>query len=156
MPSKPIFKQALGCFLILQSLILSTPTFCSSKPHPFNNYLSTGTSFFQNDNDVYLYVDVAPQFPGGQPALYKFINKNLQYPQKAIERNQQGIVKLYFVVRKDGSVDKIQVIKSAGALLDKEAIRLLKSMPRWKPGYRHGKPVNAQHSLPISFKLVYS
>ncbi|SMO54726.1 energy transducer TonB [Solitalea koreensis] len=140
--------------LTFLSLISFFPFIGESKS--FNVSTKEAISLVQQDNDIYAYVEQKPEFPGGSAALNKFLTKNLKYPEKARLKNQQGIVKVYFVVRKDGSIDRISVIKSAGKLLDAEAIRLVKAMPKWRPGYNHGKAVNVQQSLPIAFHFSYS
>ena len=95
-----------------------------------------------------------PEFPGGQQALFKYLGDNVKYPVIAQENGIQGRVICQFVVNKDGSIVDIEVVRSGGdPSLDKEAIRVIKSMPKWKPGKQRGKPVRVKFTLPVNFKL---
>jgi len=101
--------------------------------------------------------DIA-EYPGGEKALFKFLRENLVYPPEAKEKGIEGRVDIGFVVGKDGSITEVKVIKSSGnSLLDKEAVRVVKTMPKWKPGtgFSSGveKPVAIRFQLPIEFKL---
>ena len=90
--------------------------------------------------------EVSPEFPGGITALVQFLSKNLKFPTVC-----KVLVK--FTVKSDGSISNIRVTKSVDPYLDKEAVRVVKSMPRWIPGTQDGKPVNVEYTLPITFKL---
>ena len=105
------------------------------------------------ENKVFVIVEENPEYPGGKPALYKFINENLVYPSEAQKNNIQGRVVLKFVVNPDGSVDRIEVLGSIDPLLDNEAIRVVKTMPKFKPGKQGGVPVPVWYILPISFRI---
>lgn len=105
------------------------------------------TEVFQNKREV------APEFPGGINALVKFLSDNLKYPTVCKELKIQGKVLVKFTVKSDGSIGNVRVTKSVDTRLDKEAIRLVKSMPRWTPGTQDGKPVSVEFTLPINFKL---
>lgn len=105
------------------------------------------TEVFQNKREV------APEFPGGINALVKFLSDNLKYPTVCKELKIQGKVLVKFTVKSDGSIGNVRVTKSVDTRLDKEAIRLVKSMPRWTPGTQDGKPVSVEYTLPITFKL---
>jgi TonB family protein len=98
-------------------------------------------------------VEEMPEFPGGPEALYPYIREILKYPEKAIEQGVEGIVYLTFVVEKDGSVSNIKVLRSIGYGCDEEALRIVRGMPKWKPGKQRGVPVRVQYNLPIRFKL---
>lgn len=97
--------------------------------------------------------EVAPEFPGGITALVEFLSKNLKYPTVCKEQKIQGKVLVKFTVKSDGSISNIRVTKPVDIYLDKEAVRVVKSMPRWTPGTQDGKPVNVEYTLPITFKL---
>lgn len=97
--------------------------------------------------------EVAPEFPGGITALVQFLSKNLKYPTVCKEQKIQGKVLMKFTVKSDGSISNIRVTKSVDPYLDKEAVRVVKSMPRWIPGTQDGKPVSVEYTLPITFKL---
>ena len=108
----------------------------------------------QPDTKVYKVVEVKPQFKGGESAMMEFIAKNVKYPQAAINATQQGRVIVGFVVRKDGIVSDVHIEKSSGhAALDEEAMRVVKTMPAWKPGKQKGKLVNVKCDVPINFRI---
>ena len=99
-------------------------------------------------------VEEMPEFNGGQMAMMEFLMNNMKYPQAAVKAKLQGKAIVGFVVRKDGTVSDVHITKSAGhAVLDEEAIRVVKAMPAWKPGKQKGEPVNVKYSVPITFKL---
>jgi periplasmic protein TonB len=92
-------------------------------------------------------------FVGGMTEMQRFIQENIRYPQEAIEQNIQGRVKVKFVVEKDGTVSYAEIVKSVDHRLDKEALRVVRSMPKWEPAYSKGKPVRSVNHLPINFTL---
>lgn len=100
--------------------------------------------------------DVEAEFPGGAVAMQEFISENVRYPEEAIEANETGKVFLSFVVEPDGSISMIQVERGAAPLLDKEAVRLMRLMPNWKPGQVAGQAVRTRCYLPINFTLTGS
>lgn len=103
---------------------------------------------------VYDQVEVKPEFPGGMPALVKYLQENIKYPSAALEEKAQGKAFVRFVVEKDGSITNTEIIKSTGNIyLDKEALRVASNMPKWKPGMQDGKPVRVFFMLPVTFKL---
>ncbi|MDE6086501.1 MAG: energy transducer TonB, partial [Muribaculaceae bacterium] len=91
--------------------------------------------------------------PGGEGELMKYLNKNLTYPTLAAENGIQGTVLLQFVVQKDGSIGEVKVVRSKDPDLDKEAVRVVKGMPKFIPGRMNGQPVNVWFTLPVRFKL---
>ena len=94
-----------------------------------------------------------PEFPGGDMALLKYIHENLIYPSDAQINNVQGRVVLKFVVNGDGSVDRIEVIRSVDPLLDNEAIRVIGRLPKFKPGKQGGVPVPVWFTIPVTFRI---
>ena len=99
-------------------------------------------------------VEEMPEFNGGQLAMMEFLMNNMKYPQAAVKAKQQGRAIVGFVIRKDGTVSDVHITKSAGyAVLDEEAMRVVKSMPAWEPGKQKGKPVNVKYNVPITFRL---
>lgn len=104
-------------------------------------------------NVIFTVVEQQPEFPGGEAALMQFIKKNLKYPAFAAENGIQGRVTLSFTVEKDGSIANIEVMRSPAEELSKEAIRVVSSMPKWKPGKQRGKPVRVKYVLPVTFRL---
>ena len=107
-----------------------------------------------DDNTVYTVVENLPQFPGGLPAMGDYLRNEIRYPKKCVEQKIEGRSIITFVVGKNGKISKVKVLRSAGnKLLDKEAKRAVKSMPRWQPGTHQGKVVKVQMTLPVLFKL---
>ena len=102
---------------------------------------------------VFTAVEQMPQFPGGDAALMKYLSNNINYPQVAMENGVQGRVIVQFVVTKNGTVGEVKVIRSVDRDLDKEAVRLCKSLPKFIPGKLNGQAVNVWYTLPITFKL---
>ncbi len=107
----------------------------------------------EDDNVVFKVVQDMPEFPGGLKALYKFIYKYIKYPAVAAESGIQGKVFLKFVVTKSGKVDRIQVLRGVDPTLNKEAIRVVRMLPRFTPGKQRGKSVNVWYQLPVTFRL---
>jgi TonB family protein len=107
----------------------------------------------QSDNIIYTTAETMPVFPGGEQALAQFIGANLKYPEIAIKQGIQGIVVVRFVVGTDGSIGDVQVTRSLEPNCDKEAVRVVKSMPKWKPATQEGKPVHVYYTLPVKFRL---
>ena len=99
---------------------------------------------------VYSYVEQPPSFPGGDAALMKFINENLRYPVKLDDENIAGRVVLRFIVRSTGEIDSIEVVRSITPEFDKEAIRIVESMPKWIPGKQDGEEVDVYYTIPIN------
>jgi len=98
-------------------------------------------------------VDQMPSFPGGEAELMSWLSSNITYPVIDIEQGIQGRVVLKFVVRPDGSIDAVQIVKSLSPSSDKEAIRAVKKMPNWIPGRQNGYAVSVWYTLPVQFKL---
>ena len=99
-------------------------------------------------------VEDMPEYPGGMEAMMKFVAENLKYPEQMQKEKVEGRVLLSFVVEKDGSVTNIEEVKSPHPVLTEEAIRVVKLMPKWKPGKQDGKEVRVQFNLPITFRLT--
>lgn len=107
-----------------------------------------------NDNPLnFQVVERLPEYPGGMSAFVQWLTKNLNYPVTAQRRNVQGTVLVAFIVNKDGSITDLKVVSSVSPELDREALRVLRLMPKWKPGEDHGKPCRTYFSIPIVFKL---
>lgn len=102
---------------------------------------------------VYDVVEEMPQFPGGYDALLKFLMTNTNYPAEAMAKGMQGRVLVQFVVNKEGCLQDVQLLRRVDPLLDEEALRVVNSMPRWRPGKQKGQPVNVQYTLPVVFSL---
>lgn len=107
----------------------------------------------ESSTKVYDVVDEIPSFPGGQNALMTFLAQNMVYPVKAQENGVQGRVIVSFVVETDGSITAVKVARSVDPYLDREAMRVVKAMPKWTPGKKDGKPVRVKYTIPVVFRL---
>lgn len=106
-----------------------------------------------NDGKIYDVVEQMPSFPGGPSALMQCLANNIKYPVEAEEKKIQGRVVCTFVVESDGSITNVQVWKPVVPSLDKEAVRVIKSMPKWIPGRKDGKPVRVKYNVPVTFRI---
>ena len=106
-----------------------------------------------SDDQTFSVVEQMPEYPGGMRAGLEFMARNLRYPTKAREAGKQGRVIVQFVVRKDGSLSDFKVLRPVDPWLDAEAIRVISTMPKWKPGMQEGKPVSVKFTLPVTFML---
>ena len=107
----------------------------------------------EEETKVFDVVEQMPDFPGGQGALLKWISDNIRYPSIAEENGIQGRVICTFVVERDGSITDVKVVKSVDPSLDKEAVRVLKKMPKWNPGMQNGSAVRVKFTVPVTFRL---
>lgn len=105
------------------------------------------------DDQIFDFLEEMPVFPGGEAEMMKWLNKNVQYPTLASENGIQGRVMVGFVVERDGSVSDVKIIRGVDPSLDKEAARVVKAMPKWKPGMQTGKPVRCRFTIPVNFRL---
>lgn len=105
------------------------------------------------ENKVFDVVEQMPSFPGGEGALMKYLSENIKYPVVALENGVQGRVVVSFVVEKDGSITDVKVARSVDPSLDREATRVVKSMPHWIPGKQNGSAVRVKYNVPVSFRL---
>ena len=107
----------------------------------------------KNDDTIYRSVEQMPRFPGGEAALMKYINSHINYPTAAAMNKIEGNVVVQFVVKKDGSIGEVKVVRSVEKGLDREAVRVIKSLPKFTPGRHNGEAVNVWYTLPVPFKL---
>ncbi|MCF8363236.1 MAG: energy transducer TonB [Prolixibacteraceae bacterium] len=107
----------------------------------------------EEDEQVFVVVEDMPQFPGGDLALRKWIANHIDYPVIAAENGIQGKVYITFVVDKDGGISNARVARGVDPSLDQEALRVVNSLPKWKPGMQRGKPVRVSYTVPINFQL---
>ena len=107
----------------------------------------------EEDAPVFFIVEEMPEFPGGEQALHKFLASNIEYPVIAQENGIQGRVYVKFVVNTDGSITDVEIARGVDPSLDKEALRVVRSMPKWKPGKQRGKAVRVSYTVPINFVL---
>lgn len=107
----------------------------------------------EEETEVFFIVEEMPEFPGGELALRKWIANEIKYPVIAQENGIQGKVYVTFVVGKDGSISNATIARGVDPSLDKEALRVVNALPKWKPGKQRGKPVNVSYTVPINFVL---
>ncbi|MBQ7062085.1 MAG: energy transducer TonB [Bacteroidales bacterium] len=105
----------------------------------------------EEDEEIYSFVEVQPSFPGGDNALYSYLRNNIKKPQAARDNGITGTVYVSFVVERDGSLSNVSVMRDIGGGCGGEAVRVVKSMPRWNPGKNRGKAVRTRYNLPIQF-----
>lgn len=115
--------------------------------------IETAAEEEEDEAQVFFIVEEMPEFPGGDLALRKYIANSIKYPVIAQENGIQGKVYVTFVVGKDGSVTNARIARGVDPSLDKEALRVVNSLPKWKPGKQRGKPVNVSYTVPINFVL---
>lgn len=131
--------KLFGLFLVL---LVCLPSFAQQKPVE------------KVDSDgVYLMPDQLPEFPGGIQAMMKFLSTNIKYPVEAQKKGISGRVIVQFVIMEDGTLDQAKVIRGVDPLLDEEALRVVRSMPKWKPGMDRGEVVKVRFAAPIMFNL---
>lgn len=106
-----------------------------------------------SDDRVYDVVEQMPSYPGGPAALMQYLNNNIRYPESAKANGIQGRVTVQFVVEKDGRISEVRTMRSANAALDREAERIVRSMPKWIPGRQDGSPVRVKYFVPVVFRL---
>ena len=104
-------------------------------------------------DDVLIFAETQPSFPGGLEAFYRYVGQSVHYPRQAVQRGVSGKVFIEFVVDKDGSLSDIRVAKGIGAGCDEEALRVIKNAPRWNPGKQRGRAVRVRMMVPITFSL---
>jgi TonB family protein len=115
----------------------------------------TETTETENEGDeVFVFVEDQPKYPGGDEARLKYLRDNIHYPKEAKEHNIQGTVYITFVIEEDGSISNVKVLRGIGGGCDEESVRVLTEMPNWIPGKQKGKPVRCQYNMPIRFAMV--
>ena len=107
----------------------------------------------ESDDEFFMVVEDMPAFPGGDLGLMKFIQRNVKYPPIAKEYNIEGKVYISFIVDKSGSVTNVKIVRGVDKNLDAEAVRVVKLLPKYKPGKQRGKPVRVMFTIPINFTL---
>lgn len=105
------------------------------------------------EQTIFEVVENMPEYPGGMSALMQFLSKNIKYPTIAQENGTQGRVIVQFVVNRDGSIVDPVVVRSVDPYLDREALRVIMTMPKWKPGMQRGKAVRVKYTVPVQFRL---
>ena len=107
----------------------------------------------EDDAELVQVVEVFPEFPGGSDSLYTYIARNIKYPEAAKKEKIEGRVFVTFVVEKDGRITGERILRDIGGGCGEEVLRVIRTMPKWKPGTQDGKPVRVQFNLPVAFEL---
>jgi len=154
----PAFSKLKLAVILPAFLLLFYFVSCSKKDNSATVNLTVAPSeenkkLTELEKDAYFQVETMPEFIGGINALQKYITDNVQFPTEAMKKKIEGKVFIRFRVTDKGSIDKVTVERAVHDLLDKEAIRVVNSMPKWKPGEIKGKPVHVWFVMPINFKL---
>lgn len=105
------------------------------------------------ETQIFTIVESMPEFPGGERALLEYVTKNIKYPQIAKDNGISGRVFVTFVIDQNGSVADVRILRGIGGGCDEEAVRVVKTLPKWSPGKQRGKPVKVQYNLPVNFVL---
>lgn len=98
-------------------------------------------------------VDQAPSFPGGEEAMYKWLSENIVYPEAAAKKGKEGRVVVEFLITETGEITNLNIVHGAHPALNREAVRLIRAMPKWIPGHNEGHPIAVTYTLPITFRL---
>ncbi|MCQ2280214.1 MAG: energy transducer TonB [Bacteroidales bacterium] len=138
---KNILFRSMICFMLLAVLLLNS------------QYAHAQSEELDGDTEIYRVCQVMASFPGGQSELYYWLASHTNYPVEARDKMIQGTVLVEFVIEKDGSIGKIDVISSVHELLDAEAVRVIQSMPKWNPAQRDGKACRCYFDIPFTFAL---
>ena len=107
----------------------------------------------QSSQNVYDQVEQMPEFPGGMPAMIEYLQTNMKYPEDAVKQKVGGRVMVMFVVETDGTISNVRVARNVFPSLDAEAVRVVKAMPKWKPGKEKGRLVRVNYTLPVVFSI---
>lgn len=154
-------RQAMGKAVVITgfaaSALIGAPAFSfAQQPTTCSTLANKNQQDLLEEEEIMgMVFERMPEFPGGAMALFNFLKENVHYPQEAKEKGHYGRAICQFVVDKDGSITEVVVVRSAGdESLDAEALRVLNSMPRWKPGEQRGKPIRTKYTVPINFMLT--
>ena len=138
---------------ILLFLLISNVSFAQEEVI-LQTERDTTTQTVNDSDEVFVFVEDQPVFPGGDEARIKYLQENIKYPKLAKESGIQGTVYVTFVVEKDGSITNVKVLRGVGGGCDEESVRVIKKMPTWKPGMQRGKAVRVQFNMPIRYVLA--
>lgn len=154
---QPVFTAYKNEIKELVSGLAEAKTTVSEEKLTITPVKKSSTDTFASNNQkeemIFTVVEQMPEFPGGQTSLLQFINKNLKYPEEAFNAGIEGRVACVFIVNTDGSICNAEVLRGVSPSLDSEALRVIRSMPKWTPGYQRGKAVRVKFNIPITFRL---
>ncbi len=141
--------------LLIASIIIYNISFSQEIKKAESKENDKETKIVNSDNDIYNFytLEQKPEFPGGEKGLLSYIAKHTEYPNKAKRKNITGKVYVQFIIDKEGKVTNVKVLRSAHPLLDKSALKVIKSLPDWKPGKQRGKNVKVSFQVPINYTL---
>lgn len=148
--SNPTIDSLEMCLTIKENFSVSQYIRKSDYPDIYS-LISKSRSYHNNKEGMFTVVEERPYFPNGMQALGQFISAYIKYPEEALKNNVKGQVIVEFTITADGSTTDFKIVKGLGYGCDEEAIRVLKLLPDWVPGYQHGKPVRTKFKLPITF-----
>ena len=143
--NKPVDHQPVSVQVMMKS---------PKETQPAGQVSVVGTAPSTTQEETFMVVEQMPEYPGGMSALMKYLGDHVKYPTEAQKAKEQGRVILQFVVETDGSISNIKVVRSVSPLLDAEAIRVMSTMPKWKPGMQRGKVVRVKFTVPVTFQLT--
>lgn len=141
-------KTILTATIMLASIQLQAQEKEDSTKMEVKNEDST-----KKEEEIFAFVEIMPEFTGGEAALLRFLQMNIRYPAEAVTKNIQGTVMVEFVVEKDGSISQPRVVKGIGGGCNEESLRVIRLMPKWKPAKQKGKNVRVYYTVPIVFRL---
>lgn len=159
--ARVVLSLALGLslFNFSQAVAAPAPDALSAYSHESAPGTVAGNDFAidcvseLDGDEVYMIVDKMPSFPGGDSGLSQYLAQNIKYPLEAQEEGVQGRIFVKFIIEADGSVSHVKVARPFDPYLDWEAVRVVKSMPKWTPGVLQGKAVRVSYTVPINFVL---
>lgn len=151
-------RNSLLRYAFLLPIALGLVIACNSKEEELSDKPTVAVTSMKDQvkdvaNEVFTVVEEMPEYPGGTNELLAYISKNIKYPEAAEKAGVEGRVICSFVVTKEGKVADVNVVRGVSPELDDEAIRVISSMPTWKPGKQKGEVVNVKYTLPIMFRL---
>ena len=139
--------------LILVTITFSYSLTAQELQNPYRKFMKDGIEYQTNGIDTILIIDPMPEFPGGEDQFFKYIANELRYPKSVARQEIEGTVIISFIVGVDGKIYDIEVRQGVHTLLDIEAIRVIESMPKWKPGEQNGEPIPVSFTIPINFEV---
>ena len=134
------------------AVVLLLTLSCKVQDSATNTALPIGPLIYETV-DTSVQPDQMPEYPGGTIALNKHLKSNLKYPKDLVRNKISGKVFTSFIIKQDGSIVNIKVIRGVHEILDKEAIRVISLMPKWKPGYKDGKPIDVSFVIPVNYSI---
>ncbi len=146
-------KKIIGTLFLLFMVASIHAQILPPDPPPPSTDSTKKENVIHEEEAIYDIVEVMPEFPGGEKAMIQFLASKIKYPVMSKENGYQGTVYVEFIIDKTGQVKDVKIARGVNFELDREAIRVVKMMPRWQPGTQYDKPINVRYRLPINFKL---